>query len=49
MTKRRNETFKVSIASKWVSITVDGVGRTIGWGAICSATLLGALYLYMAF
>jgi hypothetical protein len=49
MAKRGNETFTVRIVSKWVRITVDGVGRTIAWGAICSVTFLGALYLYMAF
>jgi hypothetical protein len=44
-----SESLKVIIVSKIFSITVDGVGRSIALAAIASLTILGALYLYLAF
>jgi hypothetical protein len=44
---RAPETIKLSIVSEALTITVDGVGRTIALATIGSLTLLGALYLYV--
>jgi hypothetical protein len=42
---RSEETLKLTIISRWLSVTIDGVGRMIALGAIGALTFLGALYL----
>jgi hypothetical protein len=44
-----SDALKVTIVSKLVSITIDGVGRSIALSAIVSLTFLWGLYLYLTF
>jgi hypothetical protein len=48
--REKQETVKLRIVvSRWLTVTVDGVGRVIALAAISSLTFLAALYLYIMF
>jgi hypothetical protein len=47
-TDKRAETLKFSIVSRWLTVTVDGIGWTIALGVIGSLTFLSALYMYLS-
>lgn len=43
------ECIKVNVVTRWLTITVDGIGHTTALSVIGSLTLLFALYMYFAF
>src|SRR5207253_3046142 len=44
-----NKSLKVNIHTRWGSISLYGVGESIVLATIASLTVLGAMYIYLAF
>ena len=44
-TAKKTETLRISVATRWLTIKIDGVGRTTVLGAIASLTVLGLFYI----
>ena len=45
---KNDQGFKFRLVSRWLTIDVDSVGRSIALAAIAALTVLGAMYIYLS-